>query len=289
MENPFKEISTINPQREIGRREIANEIWKALALAGLSGGEYQLIMVIIDRTWGYSKQSATISLGYFEKTTRMTRSGLIKALKRLGQKRIILRQSNGVKTTEYLFNKHFDTWLVGQSSIPGFTSDGQQLVYGSILDWYTTVYQSSIPAFTRASKLAVPSTEMPKEIRKETLKETLKEIRGCSPPNQKQITFSASTPASSYLFEQTGRKRWKYQVQKEQFEKAEAEVGLARMKEAIDWALTSGISNIKSIITAARKERDGKGKGTVGPDSHRGSPNAPTPQQYRASLRRHGV
>jgi len=30
-------------------------------------------------------------------------------------------------------------------------------------------------------------------------------------------------------------------------------LGIERMKESIDWALLSGISNIKSIITAAKK------------------------------------
>jgi len=56
-------------------------------------------------------------------------------------------------------------------------------------------------------------------------------------------------------------------VQKEEFEKVEAQVGEGRMKEAIDWALLSGISNIKSILTAAKKggshgaHREGTGKG----------------------------
>jgi len=74
-----------------------------------------------------------------------------------------------------------------------------------------------------------------------------------SSSNKKKRHYGANTEASRYLFEKTGRKRWANVLQKEEFEKTEAEVGTERMIQAIDWALVSGISNIKSILTAARK------------------------------------
>lgn len=78
---------------------------------------------------------------------------------------------------------------------------------------------------------------------------------GPSTPKTKLKTayLGAVTEASRYLFTKTRRKKWANLVQKEEFEKCEAEVGAKRMIEAIDWALISGISNIKSMITAARK------------------------------------
>lgn len=66
--------------------------------------------------------------------------------------------------------------------------------------------------------------------------------------------LTPSTEASKYLFEKTGRKRWGNSVQKQAFENVEKEVGPQRVIEAVDWALLSGISNIKSILTAAKKE-----------------------------------
>jgi len=59
------------------------------------------------------------------------------------------------------------------------------------------------------------------------------------------------------------------------------------MKEAIDWALTSGISNIKSIITAARREKYGEPRADTrarGPDSARSRDRAPSREEYLASL-----
>jgi len=83
--------------------------------------------------------------------------------------------------------------------------------------------------------------------------------------------LAAQTPASKYLFEKTSRKRWRNLVQKEEFEKTETQVGEDRMKQAIDWALLSGISNIKSILTAAKKggSHAGREQGR-GPEAHRG-------------------
>lgn len=77
-------------------------------------------------------------------------------------------------------------------------------------------------------------------------------------PTRPSGNYRATTEASLYLFRQTGRKRWANLVQKAEFEKCEAEVGVPIMKEAIDWALTSGIANIKSMITAARNRKGRK-------------------------------
>ena len=46
MINPYRELSTVNPQREDGHRRINNEVFKALITARLSGAEYQIILEI---------------------------------------------------------------------------------------------------------------------------------------------------------------------------------------------------------------------------------------------------
>jgi hypothetical protein len=74
--------------------------------------------------------------------------------------------------------------------------------------------------------------------------------------------FLPRTESSKYFFAKTHRKRWSNSVQRDSFEAAEAQFGYTRMVGAIDWALLSGISNIKSIISAARNGKDiRKGQG----------------------------
>lgn len=84
-------------------------------------------------------------------------------------------------------------------------------------------------------------------------KEDIKEDKEAKKKGADAPFLGADTEASRYLFAKTGRKRWANLVQKEEFEKAESEAGPERMKRAVDWALLSGISNIKSMVTASRK------------------------------------
>ena len=98
------------------------------------------------------------------------------------------------------------------------------------------------------------------------------------------------TPASKYLFDKTGRKRWANQVQKESFEQAEAEVGEVRMVEAINWALESGISNIKSMVTAARRgQKGGYGKAGGHYGEGRGRGRIATAEEHEREARALGL
>ncbi len=94
-----------------------------------------------------------------------------------------------------------------------------------------------------------PQTKV-KETKVKESPSSIKKKEGVKPP----ATYGAVTKASEYLFEKTGRKRWSNLVQKELFESTEAEVDFPIMKAAIDWALVKGISDIQSIITAAKKK-----------------------------------
>lgn len=270
----------MNPQKEGHHREIANDVFDALISARLSAGEYQVALSIIERTWGHPLKTASpsysrvISLGHFEKVTNLSRQGVIDAVGSLEKKRIIAAQRNGTKGTEYLFNKHYDTWLVKQTLLV----NGMPLVKQGLLDWSSRVDQLSQVELTSTSQVPEPSTEPAIESIESI--ETIE--KGGSSPG-----LGAQTPSSKYLFEKTNRKRWPNLVQKEQFEKAEAEVGEARMKEAIDWALTSGISNIKSIITASRRKKGGEPKReSTRDEAHQRGVKEPSAERYRQSLKR---
>ena len=125
MKNPYKAISKINPQQDKGNRQIANDVYDALVRAKLSGSEYQIILFIIGKTWGFRKHSDGISYSQITEKTGLTRPGAINTMKKLEQKRMIVVDRKVVKgslpVNEYLFNKHYDTWL-NTSSKQEFTS-----------------------------------------------------------------------------------------------------------------------------------------------------------------------
>ncbi|MBA7657053.1 hypothetical protein ES703_64983 [subsurface metagenome] len=122
MKNPYKAQSKVNPQRANRAtapghhdRRVNNDVWHALMRACMSGGEYQVVLTVIDRTWGFSLLSAPIPLKMFEDSTNLSRQGIIKALKRVEGRHIIVCHRDGTKKTEYLFNKHYDTWKMPPS------------------------------------------------------------------------------------------------------------------------------------------------------------------------------
>ena len=129
--NPYKNLSKINPQREKGNRQIANDVFIALIKAKLSGGEYQVILFIIHKSWGFNKNSDSISYSQIMKNSRLSRPAVINIIKKLEQKRILIieRQKviNKLPFNEYLFNKHYDTWLNITGKAMFTSSDVEQI------------------------------------------------------------------------------------------------------------------------------------------------------------------
>ncbi|MBA7576586.1 hypothetical protein ES708_18427 [subsurface metagenome] len=115
MENPYKRLSKINPQRENGNRQIANDVYRAMIKAKLSGAEYQLVLFIIDKSWGFNKTSDGIPFSQMQKASNLSRPGAINTIKKLEKRRILIinriTEKGRLPVNEYLFNKHYDTWI----------------------------------------------------------------------------------------------------------------------------------------------------------------------------------
>ena len=135
MQNPWKKNSVVNPQAENGHRRINNDVYHALIMYPFTGAELRVVLTTIDRSWGWDQKSATISLNKYMAATNLSRQGVVKAVKSLSQKRVlIVKHGVAPKQSEYLFNKHFDTWLdsqpalstlIPQPEVKQLTLDGQ--------------------------------------------------------------------------------------------------------------------------------------------------------------------
>lgn len=116
MVNPWKKLSKINPQREGGNRQISNPVYGALIRARLTASEYKICLFVIDKTWGFNKHYDTISTRQFEEATKLSERMVRKVTRDLKLKRMIYfepskRVQRGSPFNQYLFNKHYDTWL----------------------------------------------------------------------------------------------------------------------------------------------------------------------------------
>jgi len=106
-------MSKINPQTENGHRRIASDVLAALIKQGMTGAEWAVCMTVIDKTYGFGKLSDQISLTQFQVATGLSRQGVMKAIKSLGNQRCLVG-NHSCLPTEYLFNKHYDTWIAGR-------------------------------------------------------------------------------------------------------------------------------------------------------------------------------
>jgi len=107
-----------NPQTENGHIKIAtgdpdNDILSALIMAKLSGMEYQIVLWILRKTWGFNKKTDRIAIGQFMKITDRKKHSVIHALDHLIDKNIILGSRNIGKNGIFQFNKDFDSWMGG--------------------------------------------------------------------------------------------------------------------------------------------------------------------------------
>ncbi len=100
-----------NPQKENGHIEIATEIIEALCGYRLSGEEWQILWVILRKTWGWHKKEDWIPLSQFVELTGLKKPHIIRSINKLIEKGIVTKIGNE-NGKIYGFNKDYDTWKV---------------------------------------------------------------------------------------------------------------------------------------------------------------------------------
>lgn len=117
MKNPWKEKSKVNPQRERGTRQIANDVYIALYKAPFSEAELKVCLFVIHMTWGMGKHSDTISYSQFADGIDVSERHIKRVISELIDLRVLVREeservTHGSPLNMYLFNKYYDTWLI---------------------------------------------------------------------------------------------------------------------------------------------------------------------------------
>lgn len=115
-----------SPQTKNGHIQIAtggvdNDVFSALIHARLSGVEYQIVLLVIRKTWGYKKKEDWISLTQFQEETGAKRSYICRAIRRLVTCGILVTRKSPQQTF-YSFNKLFSEWVVTPKSLVTSTS-----------------------------------------------------------------------------------------------------------------------------------------------------------------------
>ena len=98
-----------SPQKENGHLRLATELVLVFCIYRLSGQEWQVLWVILRKTWGWNKKKDRISLSQIAGFTSMNRSGVVRILNKL-IKRGVLKKENSAGINAYTFNKNYEEW-----------------------------------------------------------------------------------------------------------------------------------------------------------------------------------
>ncbi len=98
-----------NPQWEDGFTKIANEIMEALAKIHMPPQCWRVLVVVLRKTYGWSKIWDYMALSKFREATGMSKSNIIRARDKLVTHKIVLRAENA-RGVKYRFNKDFHVW-----------------------------------------------------------------------------------------------------------------------------------------------------------------------------------
>ena len=116
-----------NPQAENGHLRIANEVWDHLLKAGLTGAEWDVLGVVLKKTWGWNQKEAAISLKQFCSFTARDGESIRCALSALKDRKLLIQINAATFTTPacWRFNKDWESWGVrgtpNQTESPNYT------------------------------------------------------------------------------------------------------------------------------------------------------------------------
>lgn len=102
------------PQLEDGYTRIANQLLEDLALKiHLSGNEWKVVLIVIRKTYGFSKKMDAISLTQFQKMTGLSRPSVVEAIEKLvGKNLLVVNKEPYINL--YSLNKDSGLWLTSK-------------------------------------------------------------------------------------------------------------------------------------------------------------------------------
>ena len=113
-----------NPQKENGYTAIANELMEELARTRIPGAEYQILNVVLRKTYGWNKKVDKISFSQFSELTGLKRPHVIRSAKSLVSKMILGSTKNGTnEPNSYWFIKQYKNWRVVPKKVLGTNND----------------------------------------------------------------------------------------------------------------------------------------------------------------------
>src|SRR4051812_47301547 len=96
----------VSPQKENGYVPIANELVDALGRDRISGECWQILLIILRKTYGFNKKEDTIAISQFVEATGLKKQNAWRSLDKLIECGIVIKSDYG----KLRFNKVYTEW-----------------------------------------------------------------------------------------------------------------------------------------------------------------------------------
>ncbi len=100
-----------SPQTENGFTKVSNELLEALSMMQMSGSEWQYVMCLIRKTYGYNQKEAWVNNNYVSLVTGLPKQRVSEAKLRLLAKNIVTQKRDNIS-----LNKDYDLWGLSRKS-----------------------------------------------------------------------------------------------------------------------------------------------------------------------------
>lgn len=107
-----------NPQLEDGYLSVANELAEAFARVRLSGTQWQVLWVVIRKTYGWQKKSDTIGMRQFMDATGLHKNVVSREVARLVARSILREQGDDYHPKRYELQKDYARWQATDAPTP---------------------------------------------------------------------------------------------------------------------------------------------------------------------------
>ena len=154
-----------SPQLDDGYTRLANELFDAILIAGLSGRQLLVVMAIIRKTYGYNKKEDDIGLSQIVSATGIDKAHVSRALKDLEAMNIITRR-NGKYGHILGVNKNYKSWVAKRATVAESATVAKRATGGC---------QKSNKGVAESATLGLPKEQPQKTTPKDNQKTTPKD------------------------------------------------------------------------------------------------------------------
>jgi len=116
-----------SPQLENGYTRLANETLEALSTVQMSGSEWQFVMCLFRKTYGFNKKEDWITGSQIVVMTGLKKERVSEAKKRLVERKIVTEKRNKIS-----FQKDYEQWVELRKSVTGVTEKRNKVLRKSV-------------------------------------------------------------------------------------------------------------------------------------------------------------